>query len=399
MTIYSVIIPTRDRHETLYHTIKSVLSLEEDNLEVVISDNCSSKETQEVVSQFKDSRLVYSRSPERLSMAANFERGIKLSQGDFITIIGDDDFIVPSAWEFLKPALTESKVISWFRYCYYWPNFPDASGILCASLSADIVEQDSSKILNLTLGQFLNYQFLPSFYNSWVSRSLIDNLVTLNQQAQLSKYIFPASTLAPDVYSALQLSMLSDQFSFCTMPFSVSGISNFSNGMGIKYKNKDSQSFVQECGYKSVSEAVYTRLSPIIEYLEILELLNQTSISDIYNSVLIASNHLDFIEKYIPLFDLDISVETALAAFLKRIEIMYSIPQELVAEIAEITDIDIQNLDSISLCNDFNFVNCYGTNADVFTVDTREWGVSNCYEAMLLYEKFLIDKKCVTNQF
>jgi len=389
MPTYSIIIPTRDRHETLYFTLKSVLSLTENNLEVIVSDNCSSDHTSQVVNQFSDPRLVYSRSDERISMIANFERGIGLSQGNFVTIIGDDDFIIPSAWDLMKPILSKSDadIVTWFRYSYYWPNFPEGAGMLHACRSKSIVKQDSFRVLNTAIKQFLNYQFLPSLYNSWISRSLINRLIHVNHEYGISDYIFPKNALLPDVYSSLQLSLVSESFLFSALPFSISGISSFSNGMGVKHKNRDSQVFIKESGYESQAEAVHPILSEVITFLESHHLNIMQAI--------IASEYFVLLDQYKSIITPSISEKQLLLTLLKRMEITYSIPKDLMVEMTKIVGLDYTSLPSVDTGKDFDFFDFYGVKPDTFSIDTRKWGAENAYDAMVLYEKFLSGTEAV----
>jgi hypothetical protein len=53
-------------------------------------------------------------------MTDNFERGISLASGDYITVIGDDDLIIPSIFPDIKLQLNTTDVVCWFRYPYFW---------------------------------------------------------------------------------------------------------------------------------------------------------------------------------------------------------------------------------------------------------------------------------------
>ena len=292
MTTYSIIIPTRDRHLTLEHCLRSVLEFPEDDLEIIIADNCSTQETEVVVSQFSDHRIVYTRSHQRLSMTENFERGLEISQGQFVTILGDDDFIVPSVWHFIKERLHKTGLVNWFRYPYFWPEFPEPSaGFLYAEVSRMITNQSSADMLISVINNFLNYQYLPSFYNSWVSRDLINKLIACNRNIFGKDCIYPPNVLSPDVFSSLQLLLISQEFDFSTLPFSISGISQFSNGMGLNHNNRDSQSFIKEYGYKSRSEAVNHRLSKLVK-------ISEEFFSNLITTLVIASDYFLFFDIY-----------------------------------------------------------------------------------------------------
>ena len=55
----TVIIPTRERCETLGASIRACVEQDYDNLEIIVSDNASQDDTESVVHSFRDSRLRY----------------------------------------------------------------------------------------------------------------------------------------------------------------------------------------------------------------------------------------------------------------------------------------------------------------------------------------------------
>ena len=69
----SVVIPTRERHDTLYHCLRTVVDQDVDDLEIVVSDNASSSDTRDVVESFRSPRMKYVNTGQRLSMTHNFE--------------------------------------------------------------------------------------------------------------------------------------------------------------------------------------------------------------------------------------------------------------------------------------------------------------------------------------
>lgn len=66
MKILSICIPTYNRCEQLEELVKSILSVESDNFEVVVTNNCSTDGTLEMLDKIKDDRLVVytNNSPE-----------------------------------------------------------------------------------------------------------------------------------------------------------------------------------------------------------------------------------------------------------------------------------------------------------------------------------------------
>ena len=64
----TIIIPTRNRCDTLAGTLKTCVEQNHDSLSIVVSDNCSDDNTRDVVHSFHDERIRYLRTPNRLSM-------------------------------------------------------------------------------------------------------------------------------------------------------------------------------------------------------------------------------------------------------------------------------------------------------------------------------------------
>ncbi|RYZ29021.1 MAG: glycosyltransferase, partial [Sphingobacteriales bacterium] len=70
---YTVVVPTRERADTLLHTLRTCVTQNYDNLTILVSDNCSQDTTEEVVRSFNDPRIQYVNTGKRLSMSHNWE--------------------------------------------------------------------------------------------------------------------------------------------------------------------------------------------------------------------------------------------------------------------------------------------------------------------------------------
>ena len=127
MPKFSVCMPTRERHQTLAHSMQTVLQQTYEDFELIVQDNCSSDETREVVEQFDDPRIIYNRSDERISMHANWEQALNLTTGDYVNYIGDDDALMPDCLEKAAGMMEGKKaqLFTWQAHTYYWPNVPD----------------------------------------------------------------------------------------------------------------------------------------------------------------------------------------------------------------------------------------------------------------------------------
>lgn len=91
---FSVIIPTYNRSKFLKLSILSALRQKGVSLEVIVSDDCSTDDTKELVESLRDKRIKYSKNNKRLGTAMNFQKCFFRSSGSYIFTLGDDDLIL-----------------------------------------------------------------------------------------------------------------------------------------------------------------------------------------------------------------------------------------------------------------------------------------------------------------
>ncbi len=90
-------IPTYNRANLIARSIESALNQDYKNIEVIVSDNASTDETESVCRGYcaQDGRLKYIRQPENCGPTANFRAVLDLGAGEFFMWLGDDDWIDP----------------------------------------------------------------------------------------------------------------------------------------------------------------------------------------------------------------------------------------------------------------------------------------------------------------
>jgi len=96
-TLVSVGLPVRNGAERIERVIESVLGQDHENLELVICDNASTDNTEDVCRAFaeRDSRIVYQRHPVNIGLLNNFDSALRLASGTFFRWVGDDDWLDP----------------------------------------------------------------------------------------------------------------------------------------------------------------------------------------------------------------------------------------------------------------------------------------------------------------
>ncbi len=89
--LVSVIIPTYNRAEYLQQAIASAINQTYQNIEIIVSDNCSPENPQEIIEAFKDTRIRFWRQPQNLGMIANQMHAFKMAKGKYVASLHDDD--------------------------------------------------------------------------------------------------------------------------------------------------------------------------------------------------------------------------------------------------------------------------------------------------------------------
>jgi len=220
----SIIIPTRERASYLRHSIATCLDNPGAAFEVVVLDNASTDDTPGVVRAIKDDRVRYERSEERLSMRANFERGVEVARGSVLCFIGDDDGIFPDtvARALRIFAAHPVKALSAARAHYFWPDLlAGRRNTALLPRSDGVAMLDSRQELRHLLVDN-DYYRLPCLYHGFVHRELVERIRQRNGRFFLSSQV--------DIYSTIALSMEGVPYALSRAPLVINGGSRRSNG-------------------------------------------------------------------------------------------------------------------------------------------------------------------------
>lgn len=89
----SICIATFNRREFLKETINSVTRQTYKNIEIIISDDCSTIVLDDIVNSFKDERIFFFKQEKNIGFIKNWNFCINKSTGEYIKILGDDDIL------------------------------------------------------------------------------------------------------------------------------------------------------------------------------------------------------------------------------------------------------------------------------------------------------------------
>lgn len=108
----SVAIPTHNRGTLLRANLRNLLSQIPsvgEPVEVVVSDNASSDDTESIVAALiaDGGRIVYFRNATNLGMDRNADLAIRRSRGEYVLLFGDDDMLEPGALATILHCLTK----------------------------------------------------------------------------------------------------------------------------------------------------------------------------------------------------------------------------------------------------------------------------------------------------
>lgn len=97
--LVSVIMPTYNCGRFIRESIQSVLAQTYSQWELVIVDDCSTDDTESIVSSFADNRIRYYRNEQNCGAAITRNRALREAQGQWIAFLDSDDLWLPTKLE------------------------------------------------------------------------------------------------------------------------------------------------------------------------------------------------------------------------------------------------------------------------------------------------------------
>ena len=90
-SLVSIIMPSYNTAKFITESIQSVISQTYTNWELIIVDDCSSDDTDEIVSKFNDSRIKYFKNEKNSGAAITRNLALTIAKGEYIAFLDSDD--------------------------------------------------------------------------------------------------------------------------------------------------------------------------------------------------------------------------------------------------------------------------------------------------------------------
>jgi glycosyltransferase involved in cell wall biosynthesis len=116
----SVIIPTRNRSQLIRRAIQSVQDQTYHDFEIIIVDDASTDDTAEVVGEFEDQKIKYIRHEQTKGAPAARNTAVRISNGEYIAFIDDDDEWLPEKLQMQISAFRAAKPKVGIVYSAFW---------------------------------------------------------------------------------------------------------------------------------------------------------------------------------------------------------------------------------------------------------------------------------------
>lgn len=238
--LLSVAIATRNRDSTLLPSLTALSRYYSRlDVEVIVHDNSEHPiDPERLERSAQGLRLVYRHTRSRLSQAENYEAACALAQGEYLTMLGDDDSIAPGALELIGEMQAHRVEAAFAGFsAYYWPGVGQRLGGIGSSGGGALLVPGGPRDLRVSdlrsaaaeclASGGTSLAGLPRLYYGIVHVGLVERV------RRLAGGLFPGPS--PDMASAVALSLASDQLLVGNWPFFIAGNSAASAaGLGLR---------------------------------------------------------------------------------------------------------------------------------------------------------------------
>lgn len=276
----TICVPSRNRQRYFQETIRSQLMNLRTDVEYVFADNSDDALIMNGFMEdlLADPRVKYLPSVDRvLSMVENWDRCVEAATGEFICMIGDDDYVDADVASLIARTQTEYSsvdVFAWSRLTYNWPGNRPTRCNVAAPLST-IVHRLPRAPLYQEFFSWKGSKTTPNmafgFYHSAVSKRVMDKI-----KAKFGgKYCeYPVV----DFENVCKVLVTAEHVFYAERPFSVLGSCAESNSARLNQIDKAKEqhaAFMKEVG-RNIDEDPHMKDFPFPSMLGLAACIAQT---------------------------------------------------------------------------------------------------------------------------
>lgn len=250
--LFTVIIPAKDRAEYLHHTLRTCSNQDYENLEIIVSDDGSSDNTEEVVldAAQKDKRIRYV-TPGSVGMRDNFEYALDQVKPGYVIALGGDDGILPYGISQMWRTLEETglDILTWSAPIFTYGASRSANGQLRLHRPGKSKIVRSSEYLARQANNlhYLSDPESPMFYiKGVVATKLVKQVRSRSKDGRF--YVCPT----PDGFSGIVLAGEVEKYAFSALPLTIAGASPTGQGQAYLSGGEEGKK-LSESFYRAVS--------------------------------------------------------------------------------------------------------------------------------------------------
>jgi glycosyltransferase involved in cell wall biosynthesis len=228
---FSILIPTKNRSKIISYAIKSVLSQNFKDFEIIIADNDDSEKTYRVISSFNDNRIKYYKTGG-LNMAENWQTALLKASGKYITVLEDKHVYYPYALQAIYDIIFKhgSQIIVWD-----WDHYSEVEGVAYQhKRSCKLYNFSSDFILDQYVSSVADgCKNLPRMLNSCASHESIKQAISKSSNGSFF------SEISPDLNAAFSLLSIENSVTVVEVSMGLGGFSNLSNARQVRINGYD----------------------------------------------------------------------------------------------------------------------------------------------------------------
>ena len=230
---FSIAIPAWGSSRYVADALATIGEISDLDLEIVVSVDPGSPDLVETLQAIESShchgvRIV--QPPKPLSMSEHYEWCLDQLNGEFVTILGADDGVLPWCLELTRKICARypnADAITFRRAYYFWPGVEVEYGPTRIQISSKNVvkRQSGMKLLSKALAGRVEHFDLPQVYtNNFVRLEVIQKI----RAASGGRFYFERN---PDVYSGVMVARFAKEIVRCEIPAFWTGTSPSSMGL------------------------------------------------------------------------------------------------------------------------------------------------------------------------